>query len=266
MKIALIGSAPSSITLAPFADPSWLIWGCSPGAYVHCARADVWFELHRWQPPVLGRADKQVPWLSPEYCAWMAQRPLVYMARPVREIPNSMALPVDSLVARYGNYFFTSSLSWMMAMAINKIVENRELPEEHAIGLWGVDMAAEEEYGYQRAGCQFFIQLAIASGIKVVLPPESDLMRPPPLYGICESTPADIKLEAREKELAARLANAQAQMQAVTQEVACMSGALSDLRYQRRTWIGQPGVLADFNGAVRYPGEPTPMPVEKAAE
>jgi hypothetical protein len=31
-KIALIGSAPSSVGAAPYADRSWTIWGCSPGA------------------------------------------------------------------------------------------------------------------------------------------------------------------------------------------------------------------------------------------
>ena len=28
LKIALIGSAPSSIQQAPYHDPSWLVWGC----------------------------------------------------------------------------------------------------------------------------------------------------------------------------------------------------------------------------------------------
>ena len=32
LKIALVGTAPSSRMLAPYNDPSWKIWGCSPGA------------------------------------------------------------------------------------------------------------------------------------------------------------------------------------------------------------------------------------------
>ena len=56
-KIALVGSAPSSIRLAPINDPDWQIWGCSPGAYgVVGPRADVWFEMHRWEPQVPGHA------------------------------------------------------------------------------------------------------------------------------------------------------------------------------------------------------------------
>ena len=56
-KIAIIGTAGSSMTLAPFKDESWAIWACSPGAYPHCAqnRSDVWFEPHRWQPTPPGQ-------------------------------------------------------------------------------------------------------------------------------------------------------------------------------------------------------------------
>ena len=56
LKIALIGSAPSSIQQAPYHDPSWLVWGCSPGAYgvVPKGRSNVWWELHLYEQ--IGRA------------------------------------------------------------------------------------------------------------------------------------------------------------------------------------------------------------------
>ena len=126
-KIALVGSAPSSVRLAPYHDPSWEIWGCSPGVYGVAARVDAWFELHRYEP---GQT-----WFSPEYCQWMAKFPgPVYMSEVRIEIPNSQVLPVEALVEKYGPYFFTSSLSWMFAMAIEAGATT--------IGLWGVDMAA----------------------------------------------------------------------------------------------------------------------------
>src|SRR6476661_1662542 len=46
LKVALIGTAPSSRDLAPFNDLSWKIWGCSPGNMNSCPRVDLWFELH----------------------------------------------------------------------------------------------------------------------------------------------------------------------------------------------------------------------------
>jgi len=49
LKIALVGSAPSSVLLAPYGDPSWEIWGCSPGVYYQAPRTEAWFELHRFE-------------------------------------------------------------------------------------------------------------------------------------------------------------------------------------------------------------------------
>lgn len=235
MKIALIGSAPSSARLAPYGDPSWQIWGCSPGLYPVAQRIDAWFELHRWEPPVIGKPDQQRPWFSPEYVAWMGQQKLVWMVNPVKEIPNSKELPVGELVQKYGSYFFTSSLAWMFAMALNAIRESGDT--DNTIGMWGVDMAASEEYGYQRAGCQFFIQLALNMGIEVIIPPESDLLRPAPLYGICETYPVHIKMLERKRELEGRLAAVRATRANAEREEHFLMGAIDDTTYMMNTWL-----------------------------
>src|SRR5882672_892663 len=46
LKVALIGTAPSSRMLSPFNDPSWKIWACSPGNMGIMPRVDAWFEIH----------------------------------------------------------------------------------------------------------------------------------------------------------------------------------------------------------------------------
>ena len=223
MKIALVGSAPSSVRMAPYNNPEWRIWGCSPGVYGVAPNVDVWFELHRYEP---GQ-----PWFSPEYCQWLAKFPgPVYMAEKVPSIPNSQVLPVDHLVEKYGPYFFTSSLSWMFAMAMEAGATT--------IGLWGVDMSASEEYGYQRAGCQYFALLAKSKGIEVGVSPESDLLRPPPMYGISELDHTRIKILARRRELQMRLQNAQAQVANSNNEAHFLQGALDDLLWNENTWTG----------------------------
>ncbi len=235
LKIALLGSAPSSVKLAPFTDPSWKIWACSPGAYpvipTHFGkRLDAWFELHRWEPPVIGDADKQVPWFSPEYCAWMAKLECpVYMVDHTDDVPNSQAYPVEEMLERFGPYFFTSSLSWMFASAL--------VAGATEIGLWGVDMSATEEYLQQRAGCHHFITLAKLMGIKVSVPPESDLLLPPMLYGVGESAEKNIKWRARMKELTTRRDAAQARANAAQQEALFVSGAIDDMQYHLNTWM-----------------------------
>lgn len=244
MKIALVGSAPSSVLLAPYRDPSWQIWGCSPGVYYQAPRTDAWFELHRFEPPVLGKPSEQRPWFSPEYCAWMSQHPCVWMSPPIPSymIKGARAIPWQQLVEKYGHFNFTSSLAWMAAMAIEAILESRAKrtpdpnPEEDAIGFWGVDMAATEEYGYQRAGCQFFIQIAASLKIGTMIPPESDLMVPPPLYGISEYNHRAIKWLTRKAELTKNRDACAAAIQQANAQMQHLNGAIDDLQHVIQTW------------------------------
>lgn len=248
MNIAILGTAPSSVRLAPFGDASWLIWACSPGTYPILPRCDAFFEIHRQEAPVIGKADKQVPWFSPEYWAWLGLQKLVWMYPDKHpDIANSRRLPVEMLVDKYGMFFFTSSIAWMMAMAIEAIEAARQQGDtgEHSIGLWGVDMSATEEYGFQRAGCQFFVQVAADLGIKIVLPPESDLMTPPPMYGVFESTHRGIKLTARLRELQQNKANIESTLANVQKNLHYVNGAIDDLQYIMNNWMFD----GDYKGA-----------------
>jgi len=240
MKIALIGSAPSSVRLAPYGDPEWQIWGCSPGAYAYAGpHAHAWFEAHRWEPQIPGHLGTGQAWFTPEYVEFLTRfKGPVFMAGetphmdlnlPI-EIPNARAIPINELMEKYGPYFFTSSLSWMWAMAL-------ETPGVTEIGMWGVDMSAHEEYGYQRAGCQYFITLAVQRGIKVTVPPESDILQPAYMYGVSENSPMMVKLTARRNELLARKSAADQRAQQANNESAFLAGALDDLKYMIDTWI-----------------------------
>jgi hypothetical protein len=229
-KIACLGSAPSSIRFAPFDDASWTIFGCSPALYPLAKRVDAWFELHRWEPPIIGNPQLQVPWFSPEYCQWLRQlKAPVYMAEPVADIPTSVAYPIRPMIEKYGPYLWTSSLAYMFILAL-------EQPDIQEIGMWGVDMAATEEYRYQRPALQFLIQHAMQRGIKVTLPPESDLLQPMPLYGVDECTPMAVKFLARKKELSQRLADAQAQMANCQRTIDFLAGAIDDVNYVLDSW------------------------------
>lgn len=222
MKVALIGSAPSSVQLAPWNDPTWQIWGCSPGAWPHAKRVNRWVEIHKWEP--------EKPWFSAEYIKFMASiSGPVFMIRPVPEVPNSIAYPKEEMVARFGPWFFGSTLSWMFAQAIAEGATE--------IGLWGVDMSATEEWIYQRSGCHYFIHLAKTMGIKVTTPVESDLLRPAPLYGFSEEDPMFGKMQARQAELSARLQDAIRREAQAHDERLFLQGAIDDMTYMQKTWI-----------------------------
>lgn len=240
MKIALIGSAPSSVALAPYDDPAWTIWACSPGAWRHLRRVDQFFELHRFVP-----TDPQ--W-DAEYVGFLQGLTVpLHMIEPLPQFPASVAYPKAAMIERFGPNFFTSSLAWMAALAIAAIEEARKLRsgDDDEIAFYGVDMAATEEYALQKPGCLYFIEKARELGIRVTVPPESDLLRPPPLYGIGEADPMRIKLMARRSELegrmrdaAARASKANAEFETAMREQTYFQGALEDCQYHLNTWCG----------------------------
>jgi hypothetical protein len=237
LKFALIGSAPASIQGAPYADPTWQVWGCSPGAYgvVPKGRSNIWWELHRYEP---GQ-----PWFSPEYCQFLRDHPCVIVAEARKEIPNGVVLDYDYLARKYSPFFFTSSIAWMMAHAI-ELIEHAGDPPGSKIGLWGVDMAANEEYEAQRAGLHYFAMIADKKGIEVGVPPESDLFRPRFLYGIDETKHFHIKMRARRVELEQRLMAAEQMVAQKQQECFFLKGALDDLNYCFHTWPDKSSWLA----------------------
>jgi hypothetical protein len=224
MRIALLGSAPSSIHLAPYSDPSWTIWGCSPGAATVAQRIDAWFELHD-----LG--DKQV--VTPDYMAWLQKMgeagKAIYCINETPDIKGSVTYPLAAMEAEFGRYFWTSSLSYMLALAI------MQKPTE--IGLWGVDMSAVEEYAQQRPGCHFFVWMAQLRGIKITTPAQSDLLRPPARYGYTSVTHMQQKLIARKAELKQREAALALQYENTVREQMFIKGALDDLQYVMNTWV-----------------------------
>jgi len=219
-KIALVGSAPSSRDLAPYNDPEWEIWTCSP-SNMDLPRSDIFFELHAWDTMVRDPALTL-------FLAWLRKHPRVYLQKTNPQFPNATAYPVDEMVAKYGPYFFTSSLSYMWALAL-------EQKPTH-VGMWGVDMTAGEEYGYQRPGCQYFIQKARDLGIEVVVPVESDIIAPAPRYGFRELNPLYRKMFVRRQELERRYHDAIARKNAAHEEAMTLSGALEDINYVIDTW------------------------------
>ena len=289
MKIAILGSAPSSVRLAPFNNAAhqawvqgkieslarahaqisgeWDIWGCSPGCWAVVPRATRWFEVHRWEPGQY--------WFGPEYLEFLRNfQGIVYTGGAVPEIPNHVVYPIDEMEAKFSSYFMTSSVALMLATAIDTIEKIREtrkafkawesgtsthdappaMPDgvsaseldqtdhDDVIGIWGVDMAAAEEYGYQRPGCQFFILEAGRRGIGVYLPPESDLMRPMPVYGISEWDHNYIRLTARARELSQRSATAQAQLKEAETNLAGLAGEMGALNAFVQTWTSPYGM------------------------
>lgn len=232
-KAAIIGTAPSSRMVAPYADPSWTIWGTSPGNIGGVLpRVDAWFEIHAdlVNPENASYGPDYAKWLSaPEQTGrfpTMANNSLI--ERGV--LPHAIRFPHEELIVKFGKFHFTSTFAWCIAYAIHVGVKE--------LGLYGVDMASRDEYILQRAGGQHFIQVARDHGIKVHVPPESDLAQPPPLYGFSEGSAFGRKAAAREQEVKGRIAAMEQQQQQLAHGLAYLKGALEDIDYWRQIWGG----------------------------
>ena len=217
LKVALIGTAPSSRMLAPFNDPSWKIWACSPGNMNALPRVDAWFEIHG---NMLWPENKHY---GEPYLAWLRQQTFPIYMQSKQWVDSAIPLPMRELVDEFGPYFFTSSFAWMMALAMKQGAKE--------ISLYGIDMASRDEYILQRPGAYFFFHEAKKRGIKMSAPHESDIMQPPALYGFSEMTLMGRKLLARKKEVTDRLNVLRQQRDQAAQQSTYLEGALEDLDY-----------------------------------
>jgi len=224
LKVALIGTAPSSRMLAPYGDPSWTIWACSPGNMKQIPRFDAWFEIHAnllW-PEHAAYGPPYLEWLKTLTCP-------VYMQDQV-QVPNATTFPMEELVAEFGNDFFTSSFAWMMAFAMKQGAKE--------IALYGIDMASRDEYILQRPGFFFFRHIARTRGITVSAPHESDIMQSPPLYGYSDSHPFGRKLAARRQEIKGRINDMSNQHAQLANNLTYLRGADEDMDYVQNIWAG----------------------------
>ncbi len=143
----------------------------------HCERM---FEIHKeaWF------RRKEMPKFQ-EYWEWLCQpHPFpIYMQQALPEIPSAVTYPFEDVCAdlfphllRMGtegaeirDTYLTSSAAFMLAQAIHERYERVEI--------YGIEMATDTEYGYQRPGFEYMIGLANGRGIDVVLQHNSEVCR-----------------------------------------------------------------------------------------
>lgn len=206
MKIAILGTAAHCLK-APFSDPTWQIWGCNTGAL---ERWDRWFQLH----------DDATMDSHEGHRAWLVEAAKEKLVYTQTGFDGTTRYPLLEMTAKYGTWFFSSTIAFMLAMALE------EKPDE--LGLWGVDMADHTEYVHQKPGCRFFLQLARLNGIKVTVPEEAEIITAGKLY--CYDTSQSwlgMKVAARKAELVGRQQDLMRQKEALVLQKAALHGAMN---------------------------------------
>lgn len=159
MKVAILGLSEATRAEAPWADESVEKWGLAwDPAWAHMHRL---FEMHDrtalaiLQPPEYLNRLREI---------WVP----LYMQEAYEDLP-AIRYPFASVAHDIGAPYWNSSVAYMVALAIHEGVEE--------IGIYGVEMRADDEYGYQRPNMEYLIGVARGKGIKVLIPDESPLCK-----------------------------------------------------------------------------------------
>jgi len=243
LKIAILGTAPTSSADAPFTDESWEIWGCSCGP-MNTPRVTRWFEIHD-----LKRKKRQCP----EYYQWMCETD-----KPVYlhiEDPNIKAGVVGwerAIIERWqddfshGYVYNTNSISWMLCQAILEIEAN---PAGGEVAIYGVDMAVgslavggnASEYAHQRPSCEYWIGLCRGAGIKCYIPEKSDMLKSRGMYGFdTDNSLLYHRMVVRGDDLQGRKRGAEQQVKEAEANMMLARGGMETIRQIMQQCEGNP--------------------------
>jgi hypothetical protein len=161
LKVALVGLAQSTHDRAPWDDPTWQKWGLAWDK-AGWSRMDQLFEMHEMRI-IKGTFPGNA------YLDHLLDCGPVYMQQVYDEVPDAQTYPLAEVTQTIGVPYFMSSVAYMLALAIHQGAEE--------IALWGVDMAANDEYACQKANAEYLIGLARGKGIVVHIPDESPLCK-----------------------------------------------------------------------------------------
>jgi hypothetical protein len=202
-KIAIVGCSDSK-DLAPFTDAEWEIWGVN-NLFHHITKYDKWFEIHNLTKDSDGNWQRrgQVNFRGQninDYVNDLAKiKCPIYMQQHWDNIPTSIPYPLEECKKRFGSImgwfnneapegltdeqlnrklYGTNTVTYMILLAIMEGATH--------IGVYGVDMAVDTEYHYQRPSCEFALGIAFGLGIKIYIPPQADLLKTVHLYGFEE--------------------------------------------------------------------------------
>lgn len=256
-KVAIVGFTASR-DQAPWGQDGWEIWICN--------------NLWKFSPPdwhrlydlhedaeitkdaehdgfLRGQAQKHIEGKDVK----LGDREL-HVFKPKPEWPTAVKFPQAEITDKLGNYF-TNSISWMIAHALMEGVNE--------LHVYGVDMATGTEYAAQRPSCEYLLGIAVGMGVKVYIPPQSDLLKTTALYGTGGDTPLRAKMIERRTELTERARALEQQHEQIGIQRAQIQGALETTNYILDVWTNP---QANRDGSPKENGHGDPKNVPELVE
>ncbi len=173
-NIAIIGGAPS-FEGAPFKNPDWQTWAVAVGYSRLFLEVDRWFEIHSREV-----IENRCKTLYKDFDKWLFNKDTerspvtIFPNSQLGDVPNSEMFPRQRIEERFGHDWWTSTVAWMFALAL----------EDHDgdIALFGIEMGADEEYGEQQAALRHFRDIGLLTGRKIIVPKGWNLLHPVRVY------------------------------------------------------------------------------------
>ncbi len=224
-KLAIIGCADSKSEAPWHLTEEFEFWGVNNLFLTFQKPFTRWFDIHQFTQEGgkwfrRGKPDfRGMP--VDKYLENLGKLPWpVYMQQLHPLVPNAIQFPFAAMVQAFGSYF-TNSISWQIALGIAE-----GFKELH---VYGVDMAVDTEYFWQRPSCEYFLGMAVGKGIKVFIPDTCDLMKTRFLYGAQEvqELPFRNKIKAMQQSMHERRAKSEQEMQLAQRKMFEYNGALA---------------------------------------
>jgi hypothetical protein len=210
-KVAVVGFASSTRSLAPFDSSEHEVWALNQ-LYRHIPRADRWFDIH-------SNYDEHVV-EGTDHVGWLEQCPIpVYMNEWRMRYPTSVRYPIEEVIEYFGKDYFTSTIAFMIALAIKEGFEEIEL--------YGIDLVVGTEWEQQRQCAEYYIGWARGMGIKVTVAAGSALLTQRYRYGY-QTGPDDL---IHEEDFAIRTKRIQGNRDKVQIHLALIDGALQECEF-----------------------------------
>lgn len=163
-KVAICGTSPT-LRQAYLLDDSWNIWFLNHTYELAPQRITKHFDLHSTQ-----NYNNDHP-----YFRYLKENEIkLILSKPDSRLLKAKLYPKDEIMAKYGDYF-TCSMSWMIALAIEM--------GYNTIGLYGIDCSTTYEFVKQKPSVLYFLGIAKAKGINLVFPEGCQLFKKDKLYG-----------------------------------------------------------------------------------
>ena len=159
-KIAIVGWSVTRAS-APYGDEDWDIWVMNRNL-LNYPRHTLHFDVHD---------TYNIPLEYAKYISENKEKSVLTGTDP--RFNEATIYPKDLIIEKYGD-FFTNSMSWMIAYAIE------QNPTD--IGIYGVDCMAKEEYSEQRPSIMYMLGIARGKGINLHFPGGCKLFRKEKLY------------------------------------------------------------------------------------